>query len=176
MGTCRPLRLLTISPRVSLPNSIDGIISARSPVGQKIIRHPPQTGAPNHLHRHPPVHLRRQPHSRHAHQVPCPSQYATGHDQSTKFVPISSIVELHACRIDLDTQITPTFNAADVPNMVGVATRQELQTMLAQDARKVERSGLVEKRTDDFCCGSWFSKGSSGYRVQLGISNNPIFL
>jgi len=25
--------------------------------------------------------------------------------------------------IDLDTQITATFNAADVPNMVGVATR-----------------------------------------------------
>ena len=33
-------------------------------------------------------------------------------------------------RIDLDTQITATFNAADVPNMVGVATRQELQDLL----------------------------------------------
>jgi len=40
-------------------------------------------------------------------------------------------------RLDLDTQITATFNAADVPNMVGVATRQELQTLLAQDVRKV---------------------------------------
>ena len=40
-------------------------------------------------------------------------------------------------RIDLDTQITATFNASDVPNMVGVATRQELQTLLGQDARKV---------------------------------------
>src|SRR6266702_4232691 len=40
-------------------------------------------------------------------------------------------------RIDLDTQITATFNATDVPNMVGVATRQELQAMLAQDVRKV---------------------------------------
>ena len=40
-------------------------------------------------------------------------------------------------RIDLDTQITATFNAADVPNMVGVATRQELQTLLSQDVRKV---------------------------------------
>ena len=40
-------------------------------------------------------------------------------------------------RIDLDTQITATFNAADVPNMVGVATRQELQALLAQDVRKV---------------------------------------
>jgi type I restriction enzyme R subunit len=40
-------------------------------------------------------------------------------------------------RIDLDTQITATFNASDVPNMVGVTTRQELQTLLAQDVRKV---------------------------------------
>jgi type I restriction enzyme R subunit len=40
-------------------------------------------------------------------------------------------------RIDLDTQITATFNAADVPNMVGVGTRQELQTLLTGDVRKV---------------------------------------
>ena len=40
-------------------------------------------------------------------------------------------------RIDLDTQITATFNATDVPNMVGVSGRQELQTLLAQDVRKV---------------------------------------
>jgi type I restriction enzyme R subunit len=40
-------------------------------------------------------------------------------------------------RIDLDTQITATFNASDVPNMVGVATRQELQSLLGQDVRKV---------------------------------------
>jgi type I restriction enzyme, R subunit len=40
-------------------------------------------------------------------------------------------------RIDLDTQITATFNASDVPNMVGVATRYELQTLLGQDVRKV---------------------------------------
>lgn len=40
-------------------------------------------------------------------------------------------------RIDLDTQITATFNAADVKNMLKAETRQELQTLLAQDARKV---------------------------------------
>src|SRR5438270_2528645 len=40
-------------------------------------------------------------------------------------------------RIDLDTQITATFNASDVPNLVGVDTRQELQTLLSQDVRKV---------------------------------------
>jgi type I restriction enzyme R subunit len=40
-------------------------------------------------------------------------------------------------RIDLDTQITATFNAADVANMVGVSDRKELQTLLGQDVRKV---------------------------------------
>jgi type I restriction enzyme R subunit len=40
-------------------------------------------------------------------------------------------------RIDLDTQITATFNAADVPNMIGVPSRSELQTLLSQDVRKV---------------------------------------
>lgn len=40
-------------------------------------------------------------------------------------------------RIDLDTQITATFNAADVPNMLGVGDRKELQRLLAQDVRKV---------------------------------------
>ena len=60
-------------------------------------------------------------------------------------------------RIDLDTQITATFNATDVPNMVGVATRQELQTLLAQDVRKVlittihkfgEASGGLNERSN----------------------------
>lgn len=40
-------------------------------------------------------------------------------------------------RIDLDTQISATFNAADVPNMVGVSDRQELQRLINQDVRKV---------------------------------------
>lgn len=40
-------------------------------------------------------------------------------------------------RIDLDTQITATFNATDIPNMVGAATRQDLQSMLAKDLRKI---------------------------------------
>jgi type I restriction enzyme, R subunit len=40
-------------------------------------------------------------------------------------------------RIDLDTQITATFNAADVPNTVPARTRGELQDFLARDSRKV---------------------------------------
>jgi type I restriction enzyme, R subunit len=40
-------------------------------------------------------------------------------------------------RIDLDTQITATFNATDVPNTLAVNKRETLQTLLAQDTRKV---------------------------------------
>lgn len=40
-------------------------------------------------------------------------------------------------RIDLDTQISATFNAADIPNMVGATTRQELQRLLEVDTRKI---------------------------------------
>src|SRR5436190_7100740 len=40
-------------------------------------------------------------------------------------------------RIDLDTQITATFNAADVPNTIAVTKRETLQRLLAQDTRKV---------------------------------------
>ena len=40
-------------------------------------------------------------------------------------------------RIDLDTQITATFNATDVPNTITAQSREELQTLLANDSRKV---------------------------------------
>ena len=58
-------------------------------------------------------------------------------------------------RIDLDTQITATFNAADVPNTVAAHTRSELQQLLNRDARKViittihkfgEASGILNDR------------------------------
>ena len=60
-------------------------------------------------------------------------------------------------RIDLDTQITATFNAVDVPNTVAANSRAELQTMLAQDARKViittihkfgEAGGVLNERSN----------------------------
>ena len=40
-------------------------------------------------------------------------------------------------RIDLDTQISSTFYAADMPNLVKADSRAELQRLLAQDARKI---------------------------------------
>lgn len=40
-------------------------------------------------------------------------------------------------RIDLDTQITGTFNASDVPGLVSTDSRAQLQTLLSQGVRKV---------------------------------------
>lgn len=40
-------------------------------------------------------------------------------------------------RVDLDTQITATFNAADIPNLVTAGSRAELHDLLGRDARKV---------------------------------------
>lgn len=40
-------------------------------------------------------------------------------------------------RIDLDTQITATFNTADVPNMVTTENIRELHDLLEQDTRKI---------------------------------------
>lgn len=40
-------------------------------------------------------------------------------------------------RIDLDTQISSTFHASDVPNLVKAETREDLQRLLMQDTRKI---------------------------------------
>lgn len=58
-------------------------------------------------------------------------------------------------RIDLDTQITSTFNASDIPNMVGASSRSDLVKLLKDDTRKIiittihkfaEAGGLLNKR------------------------------
>jgi type I restriction enzyme, R subunit len=40
-------------------------------------------------------------------------------------------------RIDLDAQISSTFHASDVPNLVKAETRDELERLLKQDTRKI---------------------------------------
>lgn len=40
-------------------------------------------------------------------------------------------------RLDLETQITATFNASDIPNLVSLATKEELQNFFVQDTRKI---------------------------------------
>ncbi|MCB9737036.1 MAG: HsdR family type I site-specific deoxyribonuclease [Deltaproteobacteria bacterium] len=40
-------------------------------------------------------------------------------------------------RIDLDAQISSTFHASDVPNLVKAETREDLERLLTQDTRKI---------------------------------------
>ena len=40
-------------------------------------------------------------------------------------------------RLDLDAQISATFHASDIPNLVKAESRQELETLLRQDIRKI---------------------------------------
>jgi type I restriction enzyme, R subunit len=60
-------------------------------------------------------------------------------------------------RIDLDTQISSTFYAADTPNLIKADSRTELQRLLAQDVRKIiittifkfgEADGVVNDRSN----------------------------
>lgn len=40
-------------------------------------------------------------------------------------------------RLDLDTQITSTFNASDIPNMIGADSKQDLISFFKHDTRKI---------------------------------------
>jgi len=40
-------------------------------------------------------------------------------------------------RVDLDTQISATFHASDIPNLIKANSRQDLETLLRQDTRKI---------------------------------------
>jgi type I restriction enzyme R subunit len=40
-------------------------------------------------------------------------------------------------RVDLDTQISATFRATDIPNLIKAESRDELETLLRQDTRKI---------------------------------------
>lgn len=60
-------------------------------------------------------------------------------------------------RIDLDTQISSTFHAADTPNLVKGESRAELQRLLKQDSRKIiittifkfaEAGGVLNERSN----------------------------
>ncbi len=60
-------------------------------------------------------------------------------------------------RVDLDSQITGTFSAADIPNLEKADSREKLQQLLAQDVRKIiittifkfgEASGALNERNN----------------------------
>ena len=54
-------------------------------------------------------------------------------------------------RVDLDTQITATYNSADIPNMTGAQSRQELQKLLASDTRKIIITTIHKFAESDGC-------------------------
>jgi len=54
-------------------------------------------------------------------------------------------------RIDLDTQITATFNAVDIPNMIGATDQKELQNLLASDTRKIIITTIFKFKEAEGC-------------------------
>ena len=90
-------------------------------------------------------------------------------------------------RIDLDTQITATFNAADVPNMVGAASRLELQNLLAADSRKIiittvhkfaEANGQLNDRSNIIVMvdeAHRTQEGDLGRQMRLALPNAFLF-
>ncbi|MFH1472914.1 MAG: HsdR family type I site-specific deoxyribonuclease [bacterium] len=55
------------------------------------------------------------------------------HSQELKSPTVLIVVD----RIDLDTQITGTFNATEIPNVVSADNRSALQDLLSKDTRKI---------------------------------------
>ncbi|MCD6391909.1 MAG: type I restriction endonuclease subunit R [Planctomycetes bacterium] len=90
-------------------------------------------------------------------------------------------------RIDLDTQITSTFNAADVPNMIGVDSRQALQQFLEQDTRKIfittihkfgEAKGKINERSNIIVMvdeAHRTQEGDLGQRMREALPNAFLF-
>jgi type I restriction enzyme, R subunit len=90
-------------------------------------------------------------------------------------------------RVDLDTQITSTFNAADVPNMVTAASRGELQTMLQQGVRKIvistihkfaEAEGVLDDRDNIIVLvdeAHRTQEGDLGQRMRAALPNAFFF-
>lgn len=90
-------------------------------------------------------------------------------------------------RIDLDTQITGTFNASDVPGLVSTNSRAELQTLLSQGARKViittihkfgEAPGVLDNRDNIIVMvdeAHRTQEGDLGQRMREALPNAFLF-
>lgn len=90
-------------------------------------------------------------------------------------------------RIDLDTQITGTFNASDVPGLVSTDSREQLQTMLSGGARKViittihkfgEASGVLDDRNNIIAMvdeAHRSQEGDYGQRMREALPNAFLF-
>jgi type I restriction enzyme R subunit len=90
-------------------------------------------------------------------------------------------------RIDLDTQISSTFFAADTPNLVKAETRADLQRLLSQDVRKIiittifkfgEAEGVVNDRSNIIALvdeAHRTQEGDLGRKMRQGLPNAFLF-
>lgn len=90
-------------------------------------------------------------------------------------------------RVDLDTQITATFNATDVPNLVSTDSRAELQRLLTVGARKViittihkfaEADGVLDARDNIIAMvdeAHRTQEGDLGRRMRAALPNAFLF-
>ncbi len=90
-------------------------------------------------------------------------------------------------RIDLDTQISATFHASDIPNLVKAETREVLEQMLRQDSRKIiittihkfgEAEGLLNARGNIIVLvdeAHRTQEGNLGIRMRAALPNAFFF-
>ncbi|ADE36560.1 type I restriction endonuclease subunit R [Methanohalophilus mahii] len=90
-------------------------------------------------------------------------------------------------RIDLNSQISATFNASNVPNVVIADSREELQTLLQQDTRKViittihkfgEADGVLNERENIIVLvdeAHRTQEGDLGKKMRDGLPNAFLF-
>lgn len=90
-------------------------------------------------------------------------------------------------RVDLDTQITGTFSASDVPGLVSTDSRAQLQTLLSQGARRViittihkfaEAPGVLDARDNIIAMvdeAHRTQEGDLGQRMRQALPNAFLF-
>lgn len=90
-------------------------------------------------------------------------------------------------RIDLDTQISATFHASDIPNLVKADTRAELERLLKQDTRKIiittifkfgEAEGILNDRSNIIVLvdeAHRTQEGNLGLKMRAALPNAFLF-
>lgn len=90
-------------------------------------------------------------------------------------------------RIDLDAQISSTFHASDVPNLVKAETRETLQTLLKQGTQKIiittifkfaEAEGVLNDRQNIIVLvdeAHRTQEGNLGYKMRWALPNAFLF-
>ncbi len=90
-------------------------------------------------------------------------------------------------RIDLDAQISATFHASDIPNLVKAESRAELETLLRQDTRKIiittifkfaEAGGMLNERANIIALvdeAHRTQEGDLGMKMRAALPNAFLF-